>query len=418
MAMDRLPMCLVGCGGMGSRHILGYAALEGTGLSNIDLVAVCDLRRDYAERAAHEAERLLGRRPRVYAEIGSAIGDADVAAFDVVTDVASHVPVVAPALEAAKAVLCEKPLGLTVRSCQAMIAAAARTGTILATAENYRRDPPNRLAKAVVSAGLLGHLHLMTQFSVGGDDRIIITPWRHLKERGAIGMDMGVHYTDIIQYYLGEIESVQGHGFIAEPVRYRRDEPDKPLAAYRYNLAEMAESVTPTGEDSVVATLRMASGVLVQLSYVPSGPGKRWYQRSLHGRLGSLELPRDRSGGAPVLRRAGGTMSGRELLAELPDFALDEVTARLFGEHGVEYQIPFATADAGHIAIELHDFAAAVLGNKAPEVDGQEGLTAVAALLAVYESGRLGRSVAISELLDGTVSGYQDELDRAMALVS
>ena len=131
----------------------------------------------------------------------------------------SHVPVVVPALEARKPVLCEKPLGLTVRACQAMIDAAARTGTMLATAENYRRDPPNRLAKAVIDAGLLGHLHLMSQFSVGGDDRIIITPWRHMKDRGAIGMDMGVHYTDIIQYYLGEFDSVQGHGFIAEPVR-------------------------------------------------------------------------------------------------------------------------------------------------------------------------------------------------------
>jgi hypothetical protein len=57
-----------------------------------------------------------------------------------------------------------------------------------------------------------------------------------------------------------------------------------------------------------------------------------------------------------------------------------------------------------------------VLGNRAPEIDGQGGLTAVAALLGVYESARLGRAVTMDELLDGTVSGYQDELDRAMGL--
>jgi len=402
---------------MGSRHILGYAALAGTGISNIDLVAVCDLRADHAERAANEAERLLGRRPRVHRSMVTAVADPAVAGFDAVTDVVAHVPVVIPALEARKPVLCEKPLGLTIRACRAMIDAAARTGTMLATAENYRRDPPNRLARAVVDAGLLGHLHLMSQFSVGGDDGIIITPWRHMKDRGAIGMDMGVHYTDIMQYYLGEFESVQGQGFIAEPVRHRRGEPDKPLAAYRDRLAEMPETVTPTGEDSVVGTIRMKSGVLAQLSYVPSGPGQRWYQRSLHGRLGSLEIPRDRTGGAPMLRRANGTLSGRELLAELPGFALDEVTARLFGDQGVEYAISFGTADAGHIAIELHDFAAAVLGGHKPEIDGTGGLTAVAALLGIYESGLLGRAVTMDELLDGSVSGYQDELDRSMGLL-
>jgi len=396
---------------MGIRHVLGYAALAGTGLSNIDLVAVCDVRPDQAERAAAEAERQLGRRPRVHTSMTLAIEDSAVAAFDVVTDVASHVPVVVPALEAARPVLCEKPLGLTVRACKTMLNAAARTGTPLATAENYRRDPPNRLAKAVIDAGLLGHLHLMAQFSVGGDDRIIITPWRHRRDRGAIGMDMGVHYMDIIHYYLGSFGTITGHGFIAEPVRYPRGEPDGKIRA----TAELfTEPVTATGEDSVVATLRMKSGVLVQLAYVPSGPGERWYQRSLHGRLGSLEVPRDRTGGAPVLRRADGALRGRELMAELPDFALDEITARLFGEDAVEYEMPFATADAGHIAIELHDFAAAVLGNRSPEVDGQAGLTAVAALLGVYESGLLGRAVTMEEMLSGTVSAYQDELDNAL----
>jgi predicted dehydrogenase len=155
----------------------------------------------------------------------------------------------------------------------------------------------------------------------------------------------------------------------------------------------------------------MASGVLVQLAYVPSGPGRIWYQRSLHGRLGSLEIPRDRTGGSPVLRRDGVTLAGRALLAELPGFAMDEVTQRLFGGDAVEYALEFPEADARLIAIELHDFANAIQSGGRPEVDGTDGMAAVAALLGVYESGRLGRTVTMDELLGGSVSGYQDELE-------
>jgi predicted dehydrogenase len=155
----------------------------------------------------------------------------------------------------------------------------------------------------------------------------------------------------------------------------------------------------------------------VQLTQLPSGPGRDWYQRSVHGRLGSLEIPHDRKGGAPVLRRAGIELAGRELLRELPDFALDDVAAKIFGSEGVEYDLPFPTSDAGQIAIEQHDFAAAALGNAAPEVDGHGGLTALAAVLGVFESERLGRPVTMDEVLSGEVSGWQDEIDRGLGLL-
>src|SRR5262249_47957257 len=150
----------------------------------------------------------------------------------IVTEAWTHLAVALPALEAGRHVLCEKPLALTVRSCKALIEAAARGGAVLATAGKYRRDPPNRLAQAALEAGLIGHIHLMSQFHVGGDDRIIITPWRHMKDKGSIALDMGCHLTDIMQFHLGEIDSVSGVGMIAEPLRKRRDKPEKDLPAY------------------------------------------------------------------------------------------------------------------------------------------------------------------------------------------
>jgi predicted dehydrogenase len=389
------------------------AALEQTGLSNISLVGVCDIREANAERAADEAQRLFGRRPKVHRSIESAIEDAEIMGFDIVTEAGTHGAVAVPALTAGKHVLCEKPLAITVRACREMTAAAATSHAILATAENYRRDPPNRLAKAVLEADLLGHVHLMMETRVGGSDKIIQTPWRHQKERGAIGLDMGVHLADIAQYYFGAVERVSGSGFIAEPVRRRSHAARIDLPYYRENHARMPDEVIATGEDSVLALFEMRSGVKVQLTYVPSGPGHSYARRTVHGRLGSLEVFGDRTGRGLVLRRADGELRGRAILAELADFELDELSTRLFGRD-IEYDLPFADADAGQLAIELHDFARAVLTGGAPEVDGHAGTTAVAAVLGAYESGLLGRAVTMEEMLTGQVSGYQQEIDAVL----
>jgi predicted dehydrogenase len=409
-------ICLVGCGGMGSRHVNGYAALEGTGLSNVALTAVCDVRRDNAEQVAAEAERALGHRPDIYLSVEDALADQAADAYDVVTDASTHLPVVLPLLEAGQHVLSEKPLALTVRSGQRLIDAAEASGAILATAENYRRDPCNRLAKAVIDSGLLGQIFLLRQVAVGGSDRILITPWRHLKDKGAIGLDMGVHFTDLFQYYLGPFESVFGHGFIAEPVRYRQEKLEFDSAAYTRRHAEIPERITATGEDSVVATYTMRSGVTVQLAYIPSGPGTVYEQRTVHGRAGSLEIFKDRSGRAPILHRADGDVTGRELADAAGGLGLGPVTERLFGD-GIGYDLPFAEVDAGLLAIEIHDFAAAIQDKRVPEVDGRQGLTSVAALLAAYESGLTGGPVPIAAVLDGTVAQYQADIDAGLGLL-
>jgi predicted dehydrogenase len=412
--VTRVPLCLVGCGGMGSRHVSGYAALESSGLSNIDLVAVCDLRADNAERVADEAERLLGRRPQVFLSLAEALQHSGAEAYDVVTDVSGHLPLVRQIAAAGKHVLCEKPLALTVRACQSLVDVAEQHDVVLATAENYRRDPTNRLAKAVIDSGVLGKIHLMRQTLVGGSDRILITPWRHLKEKGAMGLDMGVHLTDLIQYYFGPFANVYGEGFIAEPVRYRQEVLEFESAAYAQRHAEIPDQVVATGEDSFVAMYRMESGVRVQVAYVPSGPGALYQERTVHGRLGSLEIFRDRTGQAPVLHRDGETVTGRALADLVGGVELDPLTRALFGDD-FSYSKPFADTDAGLLAIEVHDFAEAVLTGRRPEIDGWGGLTAVAAVLGVYESGLRGEALAFEDVVTGRVASYQDDLDRLWA---
>jgi predicted dehydrogenase len=396
---------------MGRRHLRAYAALARFGLHRFSIDAVCDPRPGAAEQAAELAADLLGRRPRVFTDHEALLAWEDVAALDVVTDPAAHHVVVPPALTAGLHVICEKPLGVTVRACRRMVEAAGAAGTVLATAENYRRDGPNRLARAVIDSGMLGRLHLMVEQNLGGSDAVIITPWRHKSEAGPISLDMGCHYTDLFRFYLGELSSAYGASFVAEPLR-RLD----PGAGHRAEPGSPEGFVTATGDDALVALYRAVSGVLVQLAYLPSGPGRAFVQRSVHGSAGSMTVPPDRSGGPVVVQLGERQLQGGELRAALGGFELCGAAARFFGPHGSEYDLPFAEVDAATIGIELDDFALAVADRRPPEVDGEGGLAAVAAVWAVAESRVAQRPVAIADVADGTLSAAQRPVDVALGL--
>ena len=252
---EKLNLAIVGCGGMGHRHILSYKELEDSGIGNIELMAVCDLNPQNADLGKREVERLFGRTPLVFTDLDEVVKHPDIAAVDIVPDPSVHHQVAVPVLEAGTHVLCEKPLGITIRACKAMINAAEKNNAVLATAENLRRDPPNRLARSIIEHGLLEDPYLMIHNSMGGNgDKIYITPWRHMKDKGALGLDMAVHYTDIVQYYMGEFEEFYGTGRIVETVRYR-PEPDagghNQLESYRERFKTFPESIEPTGEDAV-----------------------------------------------------------------------------------------------------------------------------------------------------------------------
>ena len=413
MALAPLAIGLVGCGGMGSRHLRAYAALASVGAPGFAVSAVCDPRPEAAESAAAVAAELLGARPAVFSHHEQLIASGVVEALDVVTDPAVHHRIVVAALEAGLHVICEKPLGVTVRACRAMVDAAGASGALLATAENYRRDGPNRLARAVLEQGLLGELHLMVETNLGGDDGVLVSPWRHRFESGSIALDMGVHYTDIFRYYLGELERASGCAFLAEPLRVL-----PPGGAAGPGIEEVAPGVIrATGADSLVGLYQTAAGVLIQLAYVPSGPGRRFVQRSVHGRAGSMTVPPDRSGGAVVVQLGERTLRGSELRRELGGFELEGVAAALFGAEGTEYELPFALVDAATIAIELDDFRRAVSERRPPEVDGLAGLQAVAAVWALAESDAGARAVRIAEVADGTLSAAQDPLDAIIGLL-
>src|SRR5258707_2676141 len=83
----------------------------------------------------------------------------------VTTTPETHPSIGISALKAGLHVMVEKPITLTVKQGISLVAAAKETGRKLAVAENYRRDPINRLARALLDADAVGRPVLAVQAS-------------------------------------------------------------------------------------------------------------------------------------------------------------------------------------------------------------------------------------------------------------
>ncbi len=245
--MTKIKIALVGCGGMGTRHLYGLKELTDTPFCRVELAALCDINPENGERAAGEVKDLMGFRPDVYtdlAEMARAIPDLD--AVDVVTDPSFHHDVVCQALDLGLHVMVEKPFGMTIRTCRMMIDSAERNGKLISVAENYRRDPSARLARHMIEQGAIGDVYGSALHSVRSGRQIFITPWRHLKERAGPLLDMGVHYTDLIRYQLGEIKEIYADARLIEREREKAPTENTPYGFYKSRHEAMPDTVPAT----------------------------------------------------------------------------------------------------------------------------------------------------------------------------
>lgn len=112
---------------------------------NAELYAICDVAEDLAQRMA-----VTQAAGRVYTDYDAMLADPDVDGVIIATSDAFHVPASIAALEAGKAVLCEKPLGVSVDDVLALEEAVKRTGGYLQVGHMKRFDPGIEAAKRFI----------------------------------------------------------------------------------------------------------------------------------------------------------------------------------------------------------------------------------------------------------------------------
>lgn len=404
---------------MGRRHLAGLAELARTEHQNVELLAVCDPNRANAEFLADEAHQLLGARPAVFTDAQQMVRQVDgLEAADCVTDVRAHHQVAPRLLDLGLHTMCEKPLGLTVRAARTIIEAAERSGKILSVAENFRRDPINRLVRALIDDDAIGAPQFVQEISVGGRDHILITPWRHMKQSGSITLDTGVHPADILQYYFGPVERVSGYVRLFEKTRRKSADMSGPGGFYQHWAPDFPDVITPDGEDAMFGLLQFANGAIGQWTDHHAGHGLRARARQVFGTCGSIVAPGDRNGRPLRLVLDDGTdVSDGRILDHAPSYRLNPVAATLFGdERPWTYDLDFAVVDRKLIALEYHELARCVREGRRPEVDGSVALRALALVYALFESDRLGRAVTLEEVENGSADAYQREIDERLGL--
>lgn len=418
--MDPLRLAIVGCGGMGRRHLAGLAELE-RGIGHlVELTAVCDLNATNANDLADEASGLLGYRPVVFGSIEAMVAGTDgLEAADCTTDSGSHHLVATALLDAGLHTMVEKPLALTVRGCNQIIEAANRSGKLLSVAENFRRDPMNRLVKALLDAEVIGAPQCILETSIHGRDHILITPWRHMKLSGTITLDAGVHNADILRYYFGDVITAYGLARIFEPVRVRQNTAG-PGGYYEKWAGAMPERIEPTGEDAVFGLLTFDNGAIGQFVDHHAGHGEAVVERRVFGARGSITPPGDRNGNpVRVVLDGGADLTGEAVLDLVPDWRLDADAAALFGsDRPASYAFDFVNTDRKLLALEYAELARCVRAGTRPEVDGNTGRAAVALINALFESQVARRPVTIAEVESSAVDAYQREIDLHFGLIS
>ena len=118
------------------------------------------------------------------------------------------------AMKNGKHVLCEKPLGMNLKECEQMFAAAQKAKVVHMVCHNYRRIPAIALAKRMISEGALGRIyHFRARYAQDWlADPEFPLDWRLQKEISGSGVhsDINSHIIDLARYLVGEFKNVCG----------------------------------------------------------------------------------------------------------------------------------------------------------------------------------------------------------------
>jgi len=256
-----------------------------------------------------------------------------------------HLETTRAAAEAGKHTFLDKPIANTVSDGRAIAQSCRKAGVVLALGYQRRRESHFRYVRKQIDSGAFGRM-VNAEANISRDrlGKIDLSSWRYQAQGmpGGVMLQIGIHYTDVLEYLMGPIVAVSGR---------------------------FAQLVLP-GDNPDVASLVLEheSGALSTLN-ASYASASEYYLLNVYGKEATAYY--DMHNGLRMLKR------------------------------GSDKSTPVPCEKNDVFVEELEEFAAAVRGGAEPEMDGERGTTSLAVLRAGILSAKEGRRVEVAEVLKG-----------------
>ncbi len=354
--MDRVRLAPVGLGRWA--RVLARAAQRG------DIIELTScFSRSEEKRAAFQAEFDVPRAAARYEEL---LADPEIEGILITTPNDTHLPLIAQAAAAGKAVYVDKPIAHSLEDAVAIADAVSQAGVVFSVGHSARRLSGHRMMKRWIDDGRMGDISL-AEANFSNERGLELTPetwrWYAAKSPGGAFIQLGVHHADTLQYLLGPIRSVTAH---ARKLYTKSEVPDAVMAILEFESGPLAYLGTGWASPGVyrMNLLGTKANLMYDLDFT------RWSESHLADEYSSLHA------------QAYGEIERREV--ELP--ATD-----MFRE-------------------QLEEFALAIGGSGRVEVGAADAIRALAVVRAALESSdRGGLAVDLGEVIEqagaGSVTG-------------
>ena len=204
-----LKVALIGIGGMGYCHYCCYDNIK-----DAEIVAVCDVREDMAKgkilsraTSLKEAGKIAkdAPLPRVYGDLETLLATEKIDVADICTPTYLHAEMAIKCLEKGVHVLCEKPMTLTAREAETVLAAAEKSGKKFMAAHVVRFMSPYVYLRKTIESGKYGKLQRLDMKRLSSIPTWSWEDWMRCEEKsGGVGLDLSVHDLDFVFSVLGE----------------------------------------------------------------------------------------------------------------------------------------------------------------------------------------------------------------------
>jgi predicted dehydrogenase len=328
-----MRVALIGAGGIANAHFKGHSEAGASIVAFAEPFEMTRTRRETQWNALgfSSVEELL------------AWGEFD--AVSICTPNAFHASASIAAMRAGKHVLCEKPLSMSLKDCQAMIDVAKQTKVVLQTGHHLRANLLVEKAKEIVRSGALGRVTFMRlrQAHDWGGNKSISPGFALLKNSGGgTLLDNGCHMMDLARNLGGDVNSVY---------------------CKMGTLGDWTNTVEV--EDTSLVTLEFESGAIASIENAWTGIG--WEEGFwVYGTEGALEC------------------TNRHLHRSSPGTDWDTLDETIH-----------SFADEGGHSREIVAFWRSIRHGTPVICSGQDGLESVRLVLSSYESAKKGKPIAI-----------------------